>query len=35
VSLSDLAGYAGLLQRTFLGLLMAWTLLVALGVGRL
>lgn len=35
VSLKDLAGYAGLLQRIFIGLLMAWTLLVALGVGRL
>ena len=35
VSLNDLAGYAGLLQRIFIGLLMAWTLLVALGVGRL
>ncbi len=35
VSLNDLAGYAGLLQRIFLALLMAWTLLVALGVGRL
>jgi hypothetical protein len=34
-SLDDLAGYAGLLQRIFIGLLMAWTLLVALGVGRL
>ena len=34
-SLTDLAGYAGLLQRIFIGLLMAWTLLVALGVGRL
>jgi len=27
-----LAGYAGLLQRVFVGLLMLWTLLVALGV---
>jgi len=35
VSLNDLAAYAGLLQRIFIGLLMAWTLLVALGVGRL
>ena len=35
VSLNDLAGYAGLLQRIFLALLMAWTLLVALGVGGL
>jgi hypothetical protein len=35
VSLNDLAGYAGLLQRISLALLMAWTLLVALGVGRL
>ncbi len=35
VSLRDLAGYAGLLQRIFIALLMAWTLLVALGVGRL
>ncbi len=35
VALNDLAGYAGLLQRIFIGLLMAWTLLVALGVGRL
>ena len=35
VSLNDLAGYAGLLQRIFIGLLMAWTLLVALGVGGL
>ena len=34
-SLNDLAGYAGLLQRIFIGLLMAWTLLVALGVGGL
>ena len=34
VSLADLAGYAGLLQRIFVGLLMAWTLLVALGIGR-
>ena len=33
MSLNDLAGYAGLLQRIFVGLLMAWTLLVALGVG--
>ena len=33
VSLADLAGYAGLLQRIFVGLLMAWTLLVALGIG--
>jgi Protein of unknown function (DUF998) len=32
VSLSDLPGYAGLLQRVFVGLLMAWTLLVALGI---
>ncbi len=30
--LHDLAGYAGLYQRIFVGLLMAWTLLVALGV---
>ena len=35
MSLNDLAGYAGLFQRIFIGLLMAWTLLVALGVGRL
>jgi Protein of unknown function (DUF998) len=35
LSPSSLAGYAGLLQRIFLGLLMAWTLLVALGIGRL
>ena len=35
VPLSDLAAYAGLFQRIFIGLLMAWTLLVALGVGRL
>ena len=27
-----LAGYAGLLQRVFVGLLMLWTLLVALGI---
>jgi hypothetical protein len=33
--LSSLAGYAGLLQRIFLGLLMAWTLLAALGIGRM
>ncbi|HEX5640744.1 MAG TPA: DUF998 domain-containing protein [Thermoleophilia bacterium] len=33
--LNDLAGYAGLLQRIFIGLLMAWTLLVALGVAGL
>ncbi len=33
VSLAGLAGYAGLLQRVFVGLLMAWTLLVALGIG--
>ena len=31
-SSSGLAAYAGLLQRVFLGLLMAWTLLVALGI---
>ena len=30
--LHDLAGYAGLYQRVFVGLLMAWTLLVALGI---
>jgi len=30
--LHDLAGYAGLYQRLFVGLLMAWTLLVALGI---
>ena len=30
--LDDLAAYAGLLQRVFVGLLMAWTLLVALGI---
>ena len=35
VSLADLAGYAGLLQRIFVGLLMAWTLLVALGIGSM
>jgi hypothetical protein len=35
LSPSSLAGYAGLLQRIFLGLLMAWTLLVALGIGRM
>ncbi len=35
VSLAGLAGYAGLLQRIFVGLLMAWTLLVALGIGSL
>ena len=35
VSLADLAGYAGLLQRIFVGLLMAWTLIVALGIGTL
>jgi len=29
-----LAPYAGLLQRVFVGLLMAWTLLVAVGVVR-
>ena len=34
-ALNDLAGYAGLLQRIFIGLLMAWTLLVALGVAGL
>jgi len=34
-SLDELARYAGLLQRVFIGLLMAWTLLVALGVGGL
>ena len=32
-SCADLAGYAGLLQRIFVGLLMVWTLLVALGIG--
>ena len=26
------AGYAGLYQRVFVGLLMAWTLLIALGI---
>lgn len=31
-ALQGLAGYAGLFQRIFVGLLMAWTLLVALGV---
>jgi hypothetical protein len=30
--LHDLAGYAGLYQRIFVGLLMAWTMLVALGL---
>ena len=30
--LYDLASYAGLYQRVFVGLLMAWTLLVALGI---
>ena len=30
--LHGLAGYAGLCQRVFVGLLMAWTLLVALGL---
>jgi hypothetical protein len=35
VSLAGLAGYAGLLQRVFVGLLMAWTLLVALGIGSM
>ena len=30
--LHDLAGYAGLYQRIFVGLLMAWTLLIALGI---
>ena len=29
---AGLAGYAGLLQRVFVGLLMVWTLLVALGI---
>ena len=31
-AINDLAGYAGLLQRVFLALLMLWTLLVALGI---
>jgi Protein of unknown function (DUF998) len=31
-ALQRLAGYAGLFQRVFVGLLMAWTLLVALGL---
>ena len=31
-ALHDLASYAGLYQRLFVGLLMAWTLLVALGI---
>ena len=31
-ALHDLAGYAGLYQRIFVGLLMAWTMLVALGL---
>ena len=31
-ALHDLASYAGLYQRLFVGLLMAWTLLVALGL---
>ena len=31
-ALQGLAGYAGLFQRIFVGLLMAWTLLVALGL---
>ncbi len=31
-ALQGLAGYAGLCQRVFVGLLMAWTLLVALGL---
>jgi hypothetical protein len=30
--LRGLAGYAGLCQRVFVGLLVAWTLLVALGL---
>jgi hypothetical protein len=30
----DTGRYAGLFQRVFMGLLMAWTLLVALGVVR-
>ena len=30
--LHGLAGYAGLCQRVFVGLLVAWTLLVALGL---
>jgi hypothetical protein len=30
--LQGLAGYAGLCQRVFVGLLMVWTLLVALGL---
>ena len=33
-SLDALGGYAGLFQRVFIGLLMAWTLLVALGIVR-
>lgn len=32
LSLDALGGYAGLFQRVFVGLLMAWTLLVALGI---
>ncbi len=31
-ALHDLAGYAGLYQRIFVGLLMAWTMLVAVGL---
>jgi hypothetical protein len=27
-----LAGYAGLLQRVFVGLLMMWTVAIALGI---
>jgi hypothetical protein len=32
-SVGDLAAYAGFFQRVFVGLLMTWTLLVALGIG--
>ncbi|NLE22813.1 MAG: DUF998 domain-containing protein [Actinobacteria bacterium] len=33
-SLDDLGRYAGLFQRVFVGLLMAWTMLVAVGIVR-